>query len=288
MLNIWFLLLNFWFVESQLIPLYIFPIVIIVLILLFVIWPFHCFYLTFRLAIWKTIINNFFPYGAQSVKFRDFMFGDVLTSMTRPLNNFALGICLITCKDCMTENQRIGCVRNNIAGLIILLLPFIIRLLQCLNRYYYTKMAWPNLANALKYSCGIVFTYISWEYSSSNRNLVILVGIINTSYLLFWDTIMDWNLGYFKCKYFFLREKLLYPFYFYYFALIVNLILRFTWLMNFVLLNDKKFDETKILIFSILEIYRRTQWAIFRVENENQNNFEKYRTFLEIPELPVD
>ena len=30
---------------------------------------------------------------------------------------------------------------------------------------------------------------------------------------------------------------------------------------------------------------RRTQWALLRVENENLNNFEKYRNILHIPEL---
>ena len=203
MLNILFLLFIIWFFELEfhlLKAVFIFPISILVLILLFIIWPFHCFYLKLRKSILKTFINNLFPFGVHSVKFRDFIFGDFLTSLTRPFNDFTLGICILTCNDCMEHNQRNGCVRNNIVGLIINLLLFFIRLFQCLNRYYNTKMAWPNLANALKYSCGIVFTYISWEYSSSNRNLVILVGIINTSYLLFWDTRIDWNLGYFKCK----------------------------------------------------------------------------------------
>jgi hypothetical protein len=35
-------------------------------------------------------------------------------------------------------------------------------------------------------------------------------------------------------------------------------------------------------------VYRRTQWTLFRVENENANNPEKYRTVLDIPELPLD
>lgn len=36
------------------------------------------------------------------------------------------------------------------------------------------------------------------------------------------------------------------------------------------------------------EAYRRAQWSLFRVENENVNNFEKYRTIMEIPKLPDD
>jgi hypothetical protein len=149
-------------------------------------------------------------------------------------------------------------------------------------------MAWPNLANALKYSCGILFVVINWVYSSSNRPLVIVVGLINTGYLLFWDVHMDWNLGYINSKNFFLREKLLYPVFFYYVAIVLNFFLRFTWLCNFYIPSELMREEFKIFLFSVLEIYRRTQWSLFRVENENQNNFEKYRTFLEIPELPVD
>lgn len=41
------------------------------------------------------------------------------------------------------------------------------------------------------------------------------------------------------------------------------------------------------LILSI-EVFRRAQWAILRVENENCNNFEQYRTVLQIPEFDDD
>ncbi len=35
-----------------------------------------------------------------------------------------------------------------------------------------------------------------------------------------------------------------------------------------------------IFIFSVGEAIRRAQWSLIRVENENNNNFEKYRTIL--------
>lgn len=38
----------------------------------------------------------------------------------------------------------------------------------------------------------------------------------------------------------------------------------------------------------LAEGYRRAQWAIIRLENEQINNFEKYRTFLEIPPVKED
>lgn len=255
--------------------------------IIFFVIPFHFFYFSFRIAVLKTMLNNFFPIGKQGVKFRDFVFGDVLTSLTRPFNSLTLCICLIGCGTCFENNERGDCKRSNIGGLIANMFPFVIRFFQCLNRYYYTKMAWPHLANALKYTCGMINAFISWQYST-NRDLIIIVGLINTSYLLFWDIRMDWNVGYINAKKFFLRDKLLYPVYFYYFAIITNFVLRLTWLINLFIITTTNGDEIKILIFSFLEVYRRTQWTLFRVENENQNNFEKYRTVLEIPPLPID
>ena len=43
-----------------------------------------------------------------------------------------------------------------------------------------------------------------------------------------------------------------------------------------------------ILILSIAEGFRRAQWSLLRVENENINNFEKYRTILQIPAFKED
>lgn len=40
----------------------------------------------------------------------------------------------------------------------------------------------------------------------------------------------------------------------------------------------------KNFVLSILEVYRRSQWSLFRVENENANNPEQYRAILEIPD----
>jgi hypothetical protein len=216
------------------------------------------------------------------------MFGELLTSLTRPFNSLTFTVCLVICSNCLEKNQNGKCQRNDLPGFLVNLIPFIIRFFQSINRYYYTRMAWPNLANVLRSSLGIFFVIMNWLFFETNKTLIILIGVIYTFYILFLEIKVDWNLGYFKVKYFFLREKLLYPVFFYYVALVVNFILRFTWLYNFYIPSDIIRDELKIFIFSILEIYRRTQWSLFRVENENQNNFEKYRTFLEIPELPVD
>ena len=105
--------------------------------------------------------------------------------------------------------------------------------------------------------------------------------------MLFWDIYVDWGLGRFGTKNFFLRDKIVYPKNWYYFAIVVDLILRFSWTWNFIKI-DKQYDEWKNLVMALLEAYRRIQWCVFRIENENCSNPENYRTILAIPELPLD
>jgi septin family protein len=38
-----------------------------------------------------------------------------------------------------------------------------------------------------------------------------------------------------------------------------------------------------VLIQALGEAFRRTMWALIRIENEKVNNFEKYRNILTIP-----
>jgi len=92
---------------------------------------------------------------------------------------------------------------------------------------------------------------------------------------------MDWGLLRKKSKNFLLRNNILYPAKYYYIASVMNICLRLTWLN---VLFDIKNAEMKALVLSILEVYRRSQWSLFRVENENANNPEQYRAVLEIPD----
>ena len=104
--------------------------------------------------------------------------------------------------------------------------------------------------------------------------------------MLFWDIYVDWGLGRLG-KNFFLREKIVYPKFWYYGAMTIDAILRFSWTWNFISI-DKSYDEWKNTFTAILEAYRRIQWCVFRIENEYWTNPENYRTILAIPELPLD
>ncbi len=87
----------------------------------------------------------------------------------------------------------------------------------------------------------------------------------------------------------FLRPKFLYPKKFYYFAAVTNLIMRLAWLVHFFKYKYMNtyldWSQWDIMILSIIEGLRRAQWALIRIENENVNNFERYRNVLQIPEF---
>lgn len=68
----------------------------------------------------------------------------------------------------------------------------------------------------------------------------------------------------------FLRDKILYPAWIYYIAAFLDLLLRFAWVLS--LLPMLIFAEFwgayfQVFLADILEWFRRSMWATFRVEN---------------------
>lgn len=85
-----------------------------------------------------------------------------------------------------------------------------------------------------------------------------------------------------------LRVKRLLPTWFYYYAIISNLLLRFAWCLPYLppsVLPAGLQANTQMLfiVLALAEGLRRAQWSLIRIENEQVNNPEKYRAMLEIP-----
>ena len=88
-----------------------------------------------------------------------------------------------------------------------------------------------------------------------------------------------------------LRDQLTFPKHYYYICIVLNVLFRCYWIIPF--LQNKDCTDTSMInnlqavTFGsmMIEAIRRTFWAIFRVENESFNNFEKYRTIVAIPPL---
>jgi len=74
---------------------------------------------------------------------------------------------------------------------------------------------------------------------------IAMVSLISTIYCLYWDYKMDWGLFREtpnKGKRF-LRDKLLYPAWFYYYAMISNTILRFFWIFGLITFDTGYIDK---------------------------------------------
>ena len=120
---------------------------------------------------------------------------------------------------------------------------------------------------------------------NTSMSIFIVISLISTCYCLAWDYKMDWGLLRSQepgKKY--LRTKLLYPAWFYYYAMASNFVLRFFWILSIPSWTSKAVKTEIIpLIQCLSEGFRRAQWSLIRIENENVNNFERYRTILQIP-----
>jgi len=138
-----------------------------------------------------------------------------------------------------------------------------------------------HLINAGKYFSVILiqFANIFKHKIRSDLTLYIFVAIslISTFYAFAWDLYMDWGLLRSKeAGKFALRPKILLPSWFYYYSIATNLVLRFTWILPlFASQMPSWITSTQVLvgILCLAEGYRRAQWAIIRLENEQINNF---------------
>ena len=127
-----------------------------------------------------------------------------------------------------------------IYNLVIVFIPPWLRFLQCLRRYKDTKLN-AHLMNAAKYfaslsvqAVGVPYFYYGKTYDSAYYSFI-AVSIVSTLFSYGWDLYMDWGLlrsekG--KKAKWGLRPKIIFPAWFYYFAVVTNLLMRFMWIIN--------------------------------------------------------
>jgi len=220
--------------------------------------------------------------------------GDVLCSLVKTLFDIEYTICYYATGDWL-EDQGAKCdYANRVALPVLSALPYFWRHLQCLKRYRATGLK-VNLGNAGKYGVActvIVFGgingYQSYPEQWTPLRVVWLVAFVfATLYNYLWDVFMDWGLG--RKQHDGLRKTLLYRphVWVYYYVIISNLLYRFAWTAYitptgiYVGINPEFFAT----ILSIVEIFRRFTWSVFRVEYEQVINTGANRalTFAALP-----
>jgi len=94
---------------------------------------------------------------------------------------------------------------------------------------------------------------------------------------------MDWSLLRPHADFMFLRDELLYSGYipFYYLAIITNVLIRFIWIIYIPTRGPN--TALRTCIAALLEVLRRCQWNVYRLENEHLGNMDQYRITREVP-----
>jgi hypothetical protein len=269
----------------------LFPLLMNLSLVIILLLPFNIINYNFRKGLVKVLIRCLFPIGKNTVRFKDFILGDILITLAEPFKTLILGYCLMICSECYLSNTRGPCNKESIPCWIISVYPQFIRFTQCINKFYFSRLLWPNFGNVVKYFIRIINTSMGFFYERDKGKVRfyfrVFIGAISTSYNIFWDIYLDWGCGRKNNKHFFLREKITFPQVMYYIAIIYNMIIRAVWTWYFIPIPSHLSEWKSLLIFS-LDAIRRGVWVLIRVENESLSNPEQYRTFLTIPDVPME
>lgn len=187
---------------------------------------------------------------------------------------------------------------------VLMMLPSWFRLAQCFRRYADTKHKFPHLANAGKYASGFLVTvtnslrrasalhYLKDPTANPFLYIWIAASSLGATYKVIWDLKMDWgffdkNAGENKL----LRDQIVYPSKFYYYAAVVqNILFRYIWIVNvFMQFRTRSAEYADVIgfIFGLIEIFRRFIWNYFRLENEHLNNCGEFRAVRDISVAPI-
>ena len=220
---------------------------------------------------------------------------DQLTSLVNVLNDICYSICHLG-SGAFLDNRMADtqCTDvQNTAVWCLAFLPYWWRFLQCLRKYRDNPPAnRRQLVNSGKYAASMFTTLFALLYRNVSPNFLvpwICVATLTTLYTYTWDVVCDWGFVQFEGHGRWpsvLRRKLLLkssgP---YYFALVSNLLLRVSWVFT---ISPSRFgiNLNKDIFNSIvwaLEILRRNQWNVYRLENEHLTNCENYRVVNIVP-----
>ncbi|XP_056862054.1 uncharacterized protein LOC108844412 [Raphanus sativus] len=254
------------------------PIVLYLSAVIILIIPFDIFYMSSRYYLLWTFWRILFP--VQTVTFSDFFLADILTSLSKVLSDLERSVCRMVHRQVATvawfEADSV-CGSHSAVIPLVLVLPYLFRLFQCIRQYKDSKDI-ANIWNAGKYLTAVPVIFLSalkyfidqdtWTYSI--QPAWILSSLANTFFSFFWDVLRDWDLSVFTRIFKFTKPNLCSHLLYgrrwvYVWVIGSNLVLRWTW--TYKLSAHLRNNYITVFIITLLEIYRRFQWAFFRIEN---------------------
>jgi hypothetical protein len=287
------------------------PLGFVILILLFLFNPTHTLYHHARFWFLKTL-GRIICAPFYRVGFADFWLGDQLTSLELIFFDIEYFVCFYVYDVGWWPIHSSSATRGFLCHgwpqvllqTALMILPSWFRFAQCLRRYRDTKQKFPHLVNAGKYASGFFVTgtnaarratamhYFNDPTSNPFLYIWIVATFIGATYKVIWDLKMDWgffdkNAGENK----FLRDQIVYPSKFYYYAAILeNVAFRYIWVINvFMQFRTRSAEYADVIgfIFGLIEIFRRFVWNYFRLENEHLNNCGEFRAVRDISIAPI-
>ncbi|KAL7945592.1 EXS family domain-containing protein [Trichoderma barbatum] len=229
---------------------------------------------------WRLLLSGFYP-----VEFRDFFLGDMYCSLTYSMANIELFFCLYANR--WNNPGQCNSTSSRLLGFLTTL-PAIWRFLQCIRRYKDTRNIFPHLVNCGKYAATIL-SYLCLSLYRINQNhsnlaLFVTFSLINGIYTSIWDLFMDFSLLQPQSRHMALRDILaLKHRWIYYVIMIIDPILRFSWIFYAIFTHDLQHSTIVSFLVSLMEVFRRGIWSLLRVENEHCANVAQYKASRDVP-----
>ncbi|CAN1220330.1 SPX and EXS domain-containing protein 1 [Linum perenne] len=219
------------------------PVLLYCAVTMILIFPFDIFYLSSRYFLLRTLWRILFPLQAcHAITFADFFLADILTSMSKVFSDLERSVCRMVHRQVATiawfEADSI-CGSHSVAIPLVLVLPYLFRLFQCLRQYKDTKEKTSLLNGTHHFRLNVdkLLPSTLASFKLCELHVFLLLGYHPRLGL----EVYFWVIG-------------------------SNLILRCTW--TYKLSAHLRHNYLTVFAITALEIFRRFQWVFFRVENE--------------------
>ncbi|XP_016448985.1 phosphate transporter PHO1 homolog 9-like [Nicotiana tabacum] len=269
------------------------PLALVIVLLLITFCPLNIIYRSSRFFLircaWHCLCAPLYK-----VTLPDFILADQITSQVQAIRSLQFYVCYYVWGNFRTRSNK--CQESSvyqILYIVVAIIPFWSRFIQCLRRLFEEKDSMQGL-NSLKYFSTIVALVMRTLYDQKRgtfwKVMAASTSGITTVANTYWDIVIDWGLLQRNSKNRWLRDKLLVPHKIVYFvAIVLDIILRLVWMQLVLDIQELPFLHKKafVAVVASLEILRRGMWNFFRLENEHLNNVGKYRAFKSVP-LPFN
>lgn len=226
--------------------------------------------------------NTFFRLAKQcfipgsTISFPEILLTDAFTSISKSLKDF--GVTIFALYTFFTGTHIIQHHDNAMITVALLAsLPFYLRVRQCWVQLdscvdFIAKI--PVALNIVKYISAFPPIWItaaaSLGYSHAQLPQILAIcATINSLYSFCWDVVQDWGLIQLKRDMrLYTRSRLYLPVPVYAIAVVLNLLLRFSWAITRIHYFSSFHSSLIVLIIEVGEVCRRSMWNVLRVEWE--------------------